>query len=141
MHLKSSYCKRAMNSTQKCVSLLSLSPATHSLTHFGHIFPAVLQSLTLVHQDDSVISGNSQKSHVAQSGCKEGAEKPQPHFRKQKMPSWQKIHFRTTSPTCNTGFAVSWVVAPCSVVAGYRRFGGPCCLHIHRGENRKSRLM
>jgi len=23
-----------------------------------------------------------------------------------------------------------WIVAPCSVVAGYRRFGGPCCMKI-----------
>jgi hypothetical protein len=25
---------------------------------------------------------------------------------------------------------VFWVVMPCSVVAGYQRFGGPCCLHL-----------
>jgi len=25
---------------------------------------------------------------------------------------------------------VFWVVTPCSVVAGYQRFGGPCCLHL-----------
>jgi hypothetical protein len=25
---------------------------------------------------------------------------------------------------------VYWVVTPCSVVAGYQRFGGPCCLHL-----------
>jgi len=25
---------------------------------------------------------------------------------------------------------VLWVVTPCSVV-GYRRFGGPCCLHLY----------
>jgi len=24
-------------------------------------------------------------------------------------------------------FMVFWVVAPCSVVAGYQRLGGPCC--------------
>jgi len=23
------------------------------------------------------------------------------------------------------------VVTPCSVVAGYHCFGGPCCLHLH----------
>jgi hypothetical protein len=26
-----------------------------------------------------------------------------------------------------------WVVTPCSVVVGYQRFGGPCCLHL-QGE-------
>jgi hypothetical protein len=25
---------------------------------------------------------------------------------------------------------VFWIVTPCSVVVGYRRFGGPCCLHL-----------
>jgi len=29
--------------------------------------------------------------------------------------------------------AVFWVVTPCSVVVGYRCFGGPCCLHL-QGE-------
>jgi hypothetical protein len=29
---------------------------------------------------------------------------------------------------------VSWVMTPCSDVAGYQRFGGPCCLHL-QGEN------
>jgi hypothetical protein len=24
-----------------------------------------------------------------------------------------------------------WVVTPCIVVVGYRRFRGPCCLHVH----------
>jgi len=23
-----------------------------------------------------------------------------------------------------------WVVMPCSVVVGYQRFRGPCCLHL-----------
>jgi len=27
-------------------------------------------------------------------------------------------------------FEVLWVVTPCSVVVGYRRFGRPCCLHV-----------
>jgi hypothetical protein len=25
---------------------------------------------------------------------------------------------------------VFWVVTPCSVVVGYQRFRGPCCLHL-----------
>jgi hypothetical protein len=29
--------------------------------------------------------------------------------------------------------AVFWVVAPCSLVEVYKRFGGPCCLH-HQGD-------
>jgi hypothetical protein len=29
---------------------------------------------------------------------------------------------------------VFWVMTPCSVVVGYRRFGGPRCLHL-RGED------
>jgi hypothetical protein len=29
--------------------------------------------------------------------------------------------------------AVFWVEVPCSLVAVYRRFRGPCCLH-HQGE-------
>jgi hypothetical protein len=33
--------------------------------------------------------------------------------------------------------SVFWVVTPCSVVVGYRRFGEPCCLHLHRRENLK----
>jgi len=28
---------------------------------------------------------------------------------------------------------IFWVVAPCSVVVGYQRFGHPCCLHL-QGE-------
>jgi len=36
--------------------------------------------------------------------------------------------------TCDTfsrrrRFEFFWVVTPCGVVAGYRRFGVPCCLH------------
>jgi len=27
---------------------------------------------------------------------------------------------------------VFWVLTPCSVVLGYQRFGGPCCLHLQR---------
>jgi len=34
--------------------------------------------------------------------------------------------------------AVFWVVAPCSVVVRYRRFGGPCCLHLHREQEPSS---
>jgi len=26
-----------------------------------------------------------------------------------------------------------WIVTPCNVVVGYRRFGGPCCFHL-QGE-------
>jgi len=26
---------------------------------------------------------------------------------------------------------VFWLVTPCSVVVGYQRFRGPCCLHLH----------
>jgi hypothetical protein len=26
-----------------------------------------------------------------------------------------------------------WIMAPCSVVVGWRRFGGPCRLHLHSG--------
>jgi hypothetical protein len=25
---------------------------------------------------------------------------------------------------------VFWAVTPCSVVIGYQRFGGPCCIHL-----------
>jgi len=25
---------------------------------------------------------------------------------------------------------VFWIMTPCSDVVGYRRFGGPCCLHL-----------
>jgi hypothetical protein len=25
---------------------------------------------------------------------------------------------------------VFWIMTPCSVVVGYQRFGGPCCLHL-----------
>jgi hypothetical protein len=28
---------------------------------------------------------------------------------------------------------VFWVMTQCSVVVGYQRFGGPCCLHL-QGE-------
>jgi hypothetical protein len=28
---------------------------------------------------------------------------------------------------------VFWVVTPCNVVGGYRRFRGPCCLHFQDG--------
>jgi len=27
---------------------------------------------------------------------------------------------------------VLWLMTPCSVVVGYQRFGGPCCLHLRR---------
>jgi len=29
---------------------------------------------------------------------------------------------------------VLWVVTPYSAVVGYRRFGGPCCLHLHHSN-------
>jgi len=29
---------------------------------------------------------------------------------------------------------VFWVVTPCSVMVGYKRFGGPCCVHL-QGES------
>jgi hypothetical protein len=29
---------------------------------------------------------------------------------------------------------VFWVVTPCSVVAGYQRFRGPCCLRLHSAD-------
>jgi hypothetical protein len=30
---------------------------------------------------------------------------------------------------------VFWVVKPCSVVVGYQRFTGQCCLHLHNSED------
>jgi hypothetical protein len=30
-----------------------------------------------------------------------------------------------------TQVEVFWVVAPCSVVVIYQRFGGNCCVHLH----------
>jgi hypothetical protein len=36
----------------------------------------------------------------------------------------------------STKMAVFWVVAPCSLVEAYQRFGGSCCLH-HRGDERR----
>jgi hypothetical protein len=33
--------------------------------------------------------------------------------------------------TAKTEFVVFWGVATCGVMAGYQRFGGPCCLHLH----------
>jgi hypothetical protein len=35
----------------------------------------------------------------------------------------------------STKMAVFWVVAPCSLVVVYQRFGGPSCLH-HQGGDR-----
>jgi len=32
---------------------------------------------------------------------------------------------------------VFWVVTPCSDVAGYQRFRGPCCIHL-QGEDGSS---
>jgi hypothetical protein len=29
-----------------------------------------------------------------------------------------------------------WVVTSCNVVAGYQRFGGPCCFHL-QGDNQE----
>jgi hypothetical protein len=29
---------------------------------------------------------------------------------------------------------VFWVVIPCSVMVGYQRFRGPCCLHLQSSE-------
>jgi hypothetical protein len=26
--------------------------------------------------------------------------------------------------------SIFWVVTPCSLLAGYQRFGGACCLHL-----------
>jgi hypothetical protein len=33
---------------------------------------------------------------------------------------------------------ILWVVTPCSVVVGYQRFRGPCCLHLQGELNFKS---
>jgi hypothetical protein len=30
----------------------------------------------------------------------------------------------------NIHFEVFWILTPCSVLAGYQHFGGPCCLHL-----------
>jgi len=35
---------------------------------------------------------------------------------------------------------VFWVETPCSVVVGYRRFGVPCCLHLHYTAAQPRRL-
>jgi hypothetical protein len=35
---------------------------------------------------------------------------------------------------------VFWVVAPCSLVEVYQRFGGPCCLH-HQGDESPETLV
>jgi hypothetical protein len=32
---------------------------------------------------------------------------------------------------------VFWVMTLCSVVVGYQRFGGPCCLHLQGEVDRK----
>jgi len=34
---------------------------------------------------------------------------------------------------------IFWAVKPCSVMVGYQRFGGPCCLHL-QGEVNSHRL-
>jgi hypothetical protein len=34
----------------------------------------------------------------------------------------------------STKMSVFWVVALCSLVEVYQRFGGPCCLH-HQGDH------
>jgi hypothetical protein len=44
----------------------------------------------------------------------------------------QKVGFELLTAV-STKMAVFWVVAPCSLVEVYQRFGGPCCLH-HQGE-------
>jgi hypothetical protein len=38
--------------------------------------------------------------------------------------------------TLESKFELFCVVTPCSVAVGYRRFGGPCCLHL-QGEDRE----
>jgi hypothetical protein len=35
---------------------------------------------------------------------------------------------------------VFWVVTPSSVVVGYQRFGGPCCLHL-QGEDGGNKVL
>jgi hypothetical protein len=35
-----------------------------------------------------------------------------------------------SKPQCEIHVEVFWVVTPCCVAIGYRRFGGPCCLHL-----------
>jgi hypothetical protein len=44
-----------------------------------------------------------------------------------------KFHYRTTFEAfAAVTFQVDvfWIVTPCSVVVGYQRFRGPCCLHF-----------
>jgi hypothetical protein len=37
---------------------------------------------------------------------------------------------------------VVWVVTPCGVVVGYKRFGGPYCLHLrHRDSDNKNKYL
>jgi len=40
-----------------------------------------------------------------------------------------------------TEFGDFWVTAPWNVVVGYQRFGGPCCFHLNRCGNLKSRFV
>jgi hypothetical protein len=39
--------------------------------------------------------------------------------------------FSGTKLVGRTQVTVCWVVTSCCDVEGYRRFGGPCCLHLH----------
>jgi hypothetical protein len=48
-------------------------------------------------------------------------------LRCQKITLGNVAYFQTS---VTVEFMVLWVVAPCSVVVGYPRFGGPCCLHL-----------
>jgi hypothetical protein len=60
-------------------------------------------------------------------------------------PGLQLTNWCLSSIICTVGFevltavstkmAVFWVVAPSSLVEGYQRFRGPCCLH-HQGDDR-----
>jgi hypothetical protein len=47
----------------------------------------------------------------------------------------QYVHFTGIHISIHFESDVSfWVVTPCSVAIGYRRFGGPCCVHIQAAD-------
>jgi hypothetical protein len=73
-----------------------------------------------------------QMSHFPKTSCRKKNIRV-----RQSQHGLTKIYFiNSVIYVWNTKMAVFYVVGPCSLVDVYQRFGGACCLHHHRPDDR-----
>jgi hypothetical protein len=73
-----------------------------------------------------LLNNSEQKQYVKSCDIFTGGQDPQYYI---SMNIVFDVRFEV-SMLVKTEFMVLWVVAPCSVVDGYKHFRGPCSLHL-----------